>query len=151
MALTVCCGDIAGWLGCLAKKIHQPASSALFSLNHTLICQSVGFLHMNSSIFVSGKIAFVFLSLLIHPYRLLFLASGLDAQEINGASWPVTACLHPGVGPWFLLALSVRSSLDLLPILSGIPQGHSPLTNPSILSEVIMACFVGLPMTDGIE
>jgi hypothetical protein len=74
MALTVCCGDISGWLGCLARKIHQPASSALSSLNRALICQSVGFLHVNSSIFVSGKIAFVFLSLLIYPCRPLSLA-----------------------------------------------------------------------------
>lgn len=44
----------------------------------------------------------------------------------------MTACLHPGVGPWFLLALSVRSSLDLLPIRPGTPQGHPSLTNLSI-------------------
>lgn len=74
VALTVCCGDISGWLGCVAGKIHQPASSALASPDRVLICQSVGFLHMNSSIFVSGKIAFVFLCRLIHPCRPLSLA-----------------------------------------------------------------------------
>lgn len=74
VALTVYCGNISGWFGCLVRKIHQPASSALASLNRVLICQSVGFLHMNSSIFVSGKIAFVFLCLLIHPCRPLSLA-----------------------------------------------------------------------------
>lgn len=62
-----CHGDIFGWPGCLAWEIHQPASSALASPDHVLICQSVGFLYTYSSIFVSGEIAFVFLRLLINP------------------------------------------------------------------------------------
>lgn len=106
--LTVYCGDISGWFGCLVRKIHQPASSALASLNRVLICQSVGFLHMNSSIFVSGKIAFVFLCLLIHPYRPLSLAlCTLLAQFRNGIQGVVKQrqttprSLHPGrlLGP----------------------------------------------------
>jgi hypothetical protein len=60
-------GDILGFLGCLAGKIHQPASLVLASLNHVLICQSVGFLHTNSSTFVSSNFAFAFVCLLIHP------------------------------------------------------------------------------------
>lgn len=62
-----CRGDIFGWLGRLAGKIHQPASSTLASPNHVLICQSVGFLYTYSSVFVSDEIAFVFLCLLINP------------------------------------------------------------------------------------
>lgn len=62
-----CRGDVFGWLGRLAGKIHQPASSTLASPNHVLICQSVGFPYTYSSIFVSDEIAFVFLCLLINP------------------------------------------------------------------------------------
>lgn len=62
-----CRGDLFGWLGRLAEKIHQPASSTLTSPNHVLICQSVGFLYVYSSVFVSGEIAFVFLCLLLNP------------------------------------------------------------------------------------
>lgn len=112
--LTVYCGDISGWFGCLVRKIHQPVSSALASLNRVLICQSVGFLHVNSSLFVSGKIAFVFLCLLIHPCRPLSLAlCALLAQFRNGIQGVVKQRqttprgLHPsrllgpqGVGRW---------------------------------------------------
>lgn len=84
--LKACHGDIFGWPGCLAGKIHQPASSTLASSNHILICQSVGFLYTYSSIFVSGKIAFVFLCLLINPSVDLwsppstYLVSGLEIE-----------------------------------------------------------------------
>lgn len=57
----------SGRPGWLAGEIHQPASSMLASPTHVLICQSVGFLYVYSSIFVSGEIAFVFLRLLINP------------------------------------------------------------------------------------
>ena len=81
-----CRGDIFGWPGWLAGKIHQPASSTLASPNHVLICQSVGFLYTYSSIFVSDEIAFVFLCLLINPSVDLwpphsaYLVSGLEIE-----------------------------------------------------------------------
>lgn len=61
-----CRGDIFGGPGGLAGKIHHPASM-LASPDHILICQSVGFLHAYSSIFVSGETAFVSLRLLVNP------------------------------------------------------------------------------------
>lgn len=117
-------GDIFGRPGCLAGKIHQPASSTLASLNHVLICQSVGFLYTYSSIFVSGEIAFVFLCLLINP--------SVDLRP------PHSACLVSGleielgvvVTPSENNSRSPTLAISLPPTSGATGRGRAPQCGP---------------------